>query len=88
MLQLPLDVQLDDSAKFENFFAEGNLQLISRLQSLKQTEYDFLYVWGGQNVGKSHLAQAICQDYASDDLTAVYFPLDNKALEQIGRAHV
>jgi len=81
MLQLPLDVQLDDSAKFENFFAEGNQQLVSRLQSLKQTDNDFLYVWGSKSVGKSHLAQAICQDYASDDLTAAYFPLDNKMLE-------
>jgi len=81
MLQLPLDVHLDDSAKFENFFAGSNLQLVSRLQSLKQTDCDFLYVWGSEHAGKSHLAQAICQDYASDNLTAAYFPLDNKMLE-------
>jgi len=81
MLQLPLDVHLDDSATFENFFSGGNLQLLSRLQLLKQTDCDFLYVWGSEHVGKSHLAQAICQDYASDNLTAVYFPLDNQMLE-------
>ena len=81
MLQLPLDIRLDDTARFDNFFFEGNAQLFFKLQSLRNSEKDFVFIWGNGNSGKSHLAQAICQDFAQNEQMAIYLPLDNQQLE-------
>lgn len=80
MLQLPLDIQLDGSARLDNFYPGANQQIWQKLSNLNESSDDFLYIWGGQNVGKSHLAQAICRKYSENNLIAAYFPLDNKAL--------
>ena len=80
MLQLPLDIQLDGTARLDNFYPGGNQQIWQKLKKLTQSTDDFIFIWGSQNVGKSHLAQAICREYSENDLTAAYFPLDNEAL--------
>ncbi len=80
MLQLPLDIQLDATAKLDNFYPSSNRQIWQKLKKLTQSNDDFIFIWGAQNVGKSHLAQAICREYSDKDLTAAYFPLNNKAL--------
>lgn len=81
MLQIPLDVQLDDSARLDNYFSDGNTQLIERLKTLSSESQDFIFVWGNDNSGKSHLAQAVCRNFSDNNLTAVYFPLDNSQLK-------
>ena len=81
MLQLPLDIQLDDSAKLENFYAGENCQVIERLNSLTLSGGEFYFVWGGEGVGKSHLAQAICHKVSEQGQTGVYFPLSNQGLK-------
>ncbi|WP_444994249.1 DnaA regulatory inactivator Hda [Aliikangiella sp. IMCC44359] len=80
MLQLPLNIQLDDSAKFDNYFEKNNLQLVSRLKQLVNNQGDFIFVWGNAETGKTHLANAICHSFNQHELSAAYFPLDNKAL--------
>jgi len=80
MLQLPLDIQLDASARFDNFYAANNTQLLQRLKNLTVSSDDFLFIWGAEHVGKSHLAQAICAEYSGNKLTTAYFPLDNSSL--------
>jgi len=77
MLQLPLNVQLDDSAQFDNFFKADNLQLVSRLEQLLADSGDFIYIWGSPQTGKTHLAQALCHAFNSRHLSAAYLPLDN-----------
>ncbi len=81
MLQLPLDIQLDGSARLDNFYPGNNLQLVQKITELPHSTDDFIFIWGGSEVGKSHLAQAVCRLYSENDLTAAYFPLDNPALE-------
>ena len=66
--QLPLQLQLRDSATFDNFLEEGN-ELA--LQALRAGGGESLYLWGPPGCGKSHLLQAAC--HASP--TAVYLPL-------------
>jgi len=83
MLQLPLEICLDDSARLDNYFIEGNKQLFAKLQSLKLSKQDFIYIWGNKDSGKSHLAQAICHDFAANELVAVYLPLDNPQLQPL-----
>lgn len=80
MLQLPLNIQLDATARLDNFYPGSNLQIWQKLKSLTHSKDDFIFIWGAQNVGKSHLAQAICREYSENDLTATYFPLNNEAL--------
>ncbi len=80
MLQLPLDIQLDGTARLDNFYIGENRQILQRLTNLHLMSNDFIFIWGRSHVGKSHLAQAICRHYADNDLTAAYFPLSNKAL--------
>ena len=80
MLQLPLNVQLDDSSTFENYFVAGNQQVSARLQSLIQQNGDLMFVWGASESGKTHLAQALCNQFDSANLSAAYLPLDNKEL--------
>jgi len=80
MLQLPLDIQLDGTARLDNFYPGSNLQICQKLKNLAHSKDDFIFIWGGPNVGKSHLAQAICREYSEKNLIAAYFPLNNEAL--------
>jgi len=66
--QLPLRLQLRDSATFDNFHDEGN-ELA--LQALRAGGGDSLYLWGPAGCGKSHLLQAACHAAPG----AVYLPL-------------
>ncbi|TQV77085.1 DnaA regulatory inactivator Hda [Aliikangiella marina] len=80
MLQLPLNIQLDDSAKFDNFFAEPNRLLVNRLVTMKGEHPQFIFIWGSEQTGKTHLAQALCHQADQQALTAAYLPLDNPEL--------
>jgi len=80
MLQLPLNVLLDDTARFDNFFTGANQQLNFRLQSLIDNPGEFIFVWGSSESGKTHLAQAVCRQFGENNKSAVYLPLDNIAL--------
>jgi len=80
MLQLPLDIRLDSSARLDNFYLGNNSQLLQRLEHLDDPVDNFIFVWGAEQVGKSHLAQAICTEYSEKNLTTAYFPLDNSSL--------
>jgi DnaA family protein len=71
-MQLPLGIQLDDSATFANFIIAGNAALLHALT--QQTEMS-LYFWGGAASGKTHLLQALCHTATQAKLTAVYLPL-------------
>lgn len=75
MLQLPLDIQLNDSAKFNNYFVGENGQLFDKLRTLDSTTDSFIFVWGAQGVGKSHLAQAACHSLVSSEKIIAYFPV-------------
>lgn len=80
MLQLPLNVQLDDSSTFDNYFIADNQQVYLRLQSLIKNTADFIFCWGASESGKTHLAQALCHLFDSNGLSAVYLPLENSQL--------
>ena len=83
MLQLPLNVHLDDSAKFNNFYPQGNLQLVTRLQQIKGQSEEFIFVWGASQTGKTHLAQALCHQANQCQLSLAYLPLENEQLDPL-----
>ncbi|MET1253659.1 DnaA regulatory inactivator Hda [Aliikangiella maris] len=80
MYQLPLNVQLDDSADFTNFLSAHNAQLINRLQSMHSHSHDFIFVWGQTETGKTHLASAVCHEASNKNLNVAYLPVDNPAI--------
>jgi DnaA family protein len=76
-VQLPLQVQLDDSATFDNFLAEGrNQQLVANLKQLQAADEHFYYLYGSDDSGCSHLLQATCHYVQTTGLQSLYFPLD------------
>ena len=74
--QLPLHLQLKDSARFENFVALRNEEALACLQACARDEGErFVYLWGRAGVGKTHLLQAVCHAAAAVGMTAAYVPL-------------
>ncbi len=80
MQQLPLQIQLDDSATFENFFVASNRQLVNKLQQLNDLSEQLIYIWGSEGSGKTHLAQALSHSANIHQQLAIYLPLTEPAL--------
>lgn len=73
--QLPLEVGLDDHARFRTFFAGPNEIAMRHLESLTREYAPVTWIWGRAGTGKSHLLQAACADAAAHGKRAVYLPL-------------
>ncbi|HEB86773.1 MAG TPA: DnaA regulatory inactivator Hda [Gammaproteobacteria bacterium] len=71
-VQLPLGVQLRDSATFASFHSAHNRQLLT---ALKETRETCVYFWGKAGTGKSHLLQALCHEKAGEGWRVAYLPL-------------
>lgn len=82
--QLSLNVHLDDDATFRNYFVQegsGNalaLQAVSDLLEEKPAE-PFIYLWGQEGVGVSHLLQAACHAAGRKNFRSQYLPLEELA---------
>lgn len=82
--QLSLNVHLNDDATFENYFAAENSSNELALQAVKSLVDDavtepFVYVWGPEGVGVSHLLQAACHAASMRNLRSQYLPLEELA---------
>lgn len=74
--QLTLGVALNQRATLDNFCWGENValkQLVSALLSGHLTEY--VYIWGTQTTGRTHLLQACCQALSEQGKSAFYLPL-------------
>ena len=84
MQQLPLDIEIKADSTFDNFIVGGedNAQLIAVLQGLARGEHDFIYLYGEQGTGRTHLLQAFTQHYSEQlpQALVAYIPLDNMQL--------
>ncbi|HWQ94652.1 MAG TPA: DnaA regulatory inactivator Hda [Gammaproteobacteria bacterium] len=74
-VQLPLPVALPDGASFANFVAGRNLEAVQTLQGLVHSNERFVYLWGADGTGKTHLLHASCQHAPEQHTTAAYLPL-------------
>lgn len=70
--QLPLHIGLRDSATFANFFAGSNAAIV---HAMNKGIEPFLFLWGGQGCGKTHLLQALCHEAGMQGLAALYLPM-------------
>ncbi|SDL69964.1 regulatory inactivation of DnaA Hda protein [Franzmannia pantelleriensis] len=74
--QLPLGVGLRDDATFANFLPAANTSLVETLRAQWQPDGEpFLFLWGAEGVGRSHLLQAACHAASDHDKRALYLPL-------------
>ncbi|MCP0912814.1 MULTISPECIES: DnaA regulatory inactivator Hda [Legionella] len=73
--QLALAIQLNDEATLTDFCWEGNPLLQQHITAIMQSHNErFLFLWGTEGSGKSHLLQACC--HASKSHAAIYLPLN------------
>lgn len=74
--QLPLNIRLDTSANFANFFVGKNQLLLDYLQNFLDNNEDwFVYLWGAAASGRTHLLQASCHLAESLQWPTAYIPL-------------
>lgn len=73
--QLPLAIQLRDDATFDNFSVGDNALLLAQLRQQLDGGERYLYVYGVEDSGRSHLLQAACHHAEQLNLVALYLPL-------------
>ncbi len=73
--QLPLAVQLRDDATFDNFYSGDNALLLDTLRKQLSDGERYVYLFGREGSGRSHLLQAACQHADKSGLNAIYLPL-------------
>ena len=78
-VQLPLGVQLNDDDTLASFYPGKNAPLLAHLKQLLSFSpiEHYLYLWGEEGVGRTHLLQAACNQATEQQLSAFYTPLDN-----------
>lgn len=75
-MQLPLAIQLNEHARFENFVDSGDAFLTAALSDFISSESETVfYIWGAPSTGKTHLLQAVCQQAGDQGLTSNYLPM-------------
>ncbi|WP_419813566.1 DnaA regulatory inactivator Hda [Bacterioplanoides sp.] len=75
--QLTLSVAIRDDARFANYYAGPNEQVVYELQKQWTLNGEpFLFLWGSAGVGCSHLLQAACHYAEGLGHQSVYLPLD------------
>ena len=85
-LQLPLGVQLADTASFDTYHAGPNAQAVAALRAMAAPDAPpLLLLYGPPASGKSHLLQALTRDAAQQHACA-YAPLRLLAGERIAPA--
>lgn len=74
--QLALRFPLSSRASFETFEADGNQELVRRLEALDENPGAFrgYFLFGARGVGRTHLLQAACQRHG-DGAGAIYLPV-------------
>ncbi len=75
--QLTLAINLHDDATFDNYFSGENEQVVYNLQ---RQEEPYVFLFGTNGAGKSHLLQAACHQSSNKGLPVVYLPLAEESL--------
>jgi len=81
MKQLPLTFEFRANQTFNDFFAAGNQEIITHLQScIEGTGEQQIFLWGESGLGKSHLLQACCHQAHQQGLSVFYFSMPTHEL--------
>jgi len=77
--QIPLAVELRDSATFATYSAGSNALAVAFLQTLAAGRGRGCWIWGAAGSGKSHLLQASCATATENCRLAAYLPMTQLA---------
>lgn len=72
--QLPLDLKLEPGATFESYYPGSNAGVVEELRS-SLDPCNWLYLWGGESSGKTHLLNAACHAAGERGQAACLLPL-------------
>ncbi|MFO1258609.1 MAG: DnaA regulatory inactivator Hda [Gammaproteobacteria bacterium] len=73
--QLALSVGLRDDATLDTFFSGDNQEMVATLSNVQQSQEQFIFLWGPDGVGKTHLLQGTCHSVTGKGHGALYLPL-------------
>jgi DnaA family protein len=74
--QLSLGLELNYTKTLENFYPGSNLELVRAIEALLEGETEnFIYIFGPEGLGKSHLLQAACHEAKRLCVSSIYFSL-------------
>lgn len=74
--QLALPLGLRDDATFDNFYEGVNTHCVAALKvAASGLEHPFIYLWGQNGAGRSHLLQSACHLATQNNRSCVYLPL-------------
>lgn len=73
--QLPLAIRLRDDATFSNFYVGDNGACVNALKEQLHEGEPYIFVYGSQSSGRSHLLQASCHYAETLGIGSVYLPL-------------
>lgn len=79
--QLPLSVQLPDSASFDNFHEGPNAAVVAALRALSLGDGGPTLLHGAPGTGRTHLLQATSREALVQRRRAAYLPLTSFAAE-------
>ncbi|AKH20309.1 DnaA regulatory inactivator Hda [Sedimenticola thiotaurini] len=78
--QLALGLTLPESTSFESYLPATNQQAVADVAACARGLGElFIYLWGAEQTGKSHLLQAATQLADQSGRSALYIPLDQAA---------
>lgn len=85
-MQLTLNISIQEDLTLKNFFWQNNevlektlMQLLSTDETLAEKRF---YLWATEGQGKSHLLQALSNEYLRQGKTSIYLPL--KQIKEYG----
>lgn len=74
--QLTLALALKDPKTLSNYYVGNNREILNALHHTATGRGEhFLYLWGPEKVGLTHLLQACCHTASQKKLTTIYIPL-------------
>jgi DnaA family protein len=77
--QIPLGFTFNNEISFETFVVGENAEAVRALQLLgNEGQERFIYLWGKQGSGKSHLLQALCQACGEQNKPVAFLALNDK----------
>ena len=77
--QLLLDLTIANHVSFETYYTGDNQALVQALQQpYTDSNHRFIYIWGDEGTGRSHLLQASCCAAIATGTTACYIPLQSE----------
>lgn len=81
-LQLPLNFHFREVLSFDNFLVSNNGELINTLKfMIKSLGSQFVFIWGKEGSGRSHLCQALYYLAEDENRKVAYLALSEEGIE-------